>query len=193
MSYGTKHKGRLVVVGDLHNFAHKSTIYHQLVHIGAVWCYNVTKPRRKEQDMPRLSITLTDQQAAALERIAAETGATKQSMIGLAITAWVREYDAKAAVTPEETEQPEPERAFTVVRTDAVSGEQVEVAWLRGRWESEEHAAILCTASKLRIDGQLFEMGEGRTFRYKLAELESAVEGPSVNAPEFRQWAGAKG
>ena len=37
----------------------------------------------------RLSITLTDSQSAALERIAAETGATKQSMIGLAISAWI--------------------------------------------------------------------------------------------------------
>lgn len=40
--------------------------------------------------MKRLSITLTDSQAAALERIAAETGATRQSMIGLAISAWIR-------------------------------------------------------------------------------------------------------
>ena len=39
--------------------------------------------------MPRLSITLTESQAAALESIAAETGATKQSMIGLAITSWI--------------------------------------------------------------------------------------------------------
>ena len=43
--------------------------------------------------MPRLSITLTDSQAAALDRIAAETGATKQSMIGLAISAWIRAND----------------------------------------------------------------------------------------------------
>lgn len=43
--------------------------------------------------MPRLSITLTDSQAAALDRIAAETGATKQSMIGLAVSAWIREHD----------------------------------------------------------------------------------------------------
>lgn len=43
--------------------------------------------------MKRLSITLTDSQAAALEKIAAETGATKQSMIGLAISDWVRVHD----------------------------------------------------------------------------------------------------
>ena len=43
--------------------------------------------------MKRLSITLTDSQAAALERIAAETGATKQSMIGLAVSDWVRVHD----------------------------------------------------------------------------------------------------
>lgn len=40
--------------------------------------------------MPRLSITLTDSQAQALDLIAAETGATRQSMIGLAITSWIR-------------------------------------------------------------------------------------------------------
>lgn len=47
--------------------------------------------------MPRLSITLTDSQAAALDRIAAETGATKQSMIGLAISAWIRDQHADGA------------------------------------------------------------------------------------------------
>ena len=47
--------------------------------------------------MPRLSITLTDSQAEALERIAAETGATRQSMIGLAISAWIRANDHLAA------------------------------------------------------------------------------------------------
>lgn len=39
--------------------------------------------------MPRLSITLTDTQAEALERISAETGATKQSMIALAVSDWL--------------------------------------------------------------------------------------------------------
>lgn len=43
--------------------------------------------------MPRMSITLTESQAAALDDIAAETGATKQSMIGLAISAWIRDYE----------------------------------------------------------------------------------------------------
>lgn len=43
--------------------------------------------------MPRLSITLTESQATALDRIAAETGATKQSMIGLAVSDWVRAHD----------------------------------------------------------------------------------------------------
>ena len=51
--------------------------------------------------MKRLSITLTDSQAAALERMSAETGATKQSMIGLAISAWIREND----VLPEDEPQ----------------------------------------------------------------------------------------
>ena len=41
----------------------------------------------------RLSITLTDSQSAALERIAAETGATKQSMIGLAVSAWIAQQE----------------------------------------------------------------------------------------------------
>ena len=47
--------------------------------------------------MPRLSITLTDSQNAALERIAAETGATKQSMIGLAVSAWIKANDIEPA------------------------------------------------------------------------------------------------
>lgn len=58
--------------------------------------------------MPRLSITLTDSQAAALDRIAAETGATKQSMIGLAVSAWIRANDylsAGAAKAPENKPQ----------------------------------------------------------------------------------------
>ena len=57
------------------------------------------------------SITLTDSQAAALERIAAETGATRQSMIGLAISAWIRANGHLAAdgmSTPENAYQ-EPE------------------------------------------------------------------------------------
>lgn len=54
--------------------------------------------------MPRLSITLTESQAAALDRIAAETGATKQSMIGLAVSAWIRANDylpAQSTPTPD--------------------------------------------------------------------------------------------
>ena len=43
--------------------------------------------------MPRLSITLTDAQAAALDRLASETGATKQSMIGLAVSEWLESHD----------------------------------------------------------------------------------------------------
>lgn len=39
----------------------------------------------------RLSITLTDQQAEQLDAIAAETGATRQSMIGLAVSQWIRQ------------------------------------------------------------------------------------------------------
>ena len=54
--------------------------------------------------MPRLSITLTDSQAQALDLIAAETGATRQSMIGLAITSWIRANGHLAASQePEDT------------------------------------------------------------------------------------------
>lgn len=58
--------------------------------------------------MPRLSITLTESQAAALDRIAAETGATKQSMIGLAVSAWIRANDylpTQPAPAPEKPSQ----------------------------------------------------------------------------------------
>lgn len=51
--------------------------------------------------MPRLSITLTATQAEALDRIAAVTGATKQSMIGLAITAWIRQNDVQETIEDE--------------------------------------------------------------------------------------------
>lgn len=58
--------------------------------------------------MKRLSITLTDSQAEALERIAAETGATRQSMIGLAISAWIRANDylpVHAQTAPEDARE----------------------------------------------------------------------------------------
>lgn len=61
--------------------------------------------------MPRLSITLTDSQAAALDRIAAETGATKQSMIGLAISAWVAEQERRAMRDSLERERRERQEA----------------------------------------------------------------------------------
>ena len=54
--------------------------------------------------MPRLSITLTESQAATLDRIAAETGATKQSMIGLAVTSWIRANEHLAAAAVKEPE-----------------------------------------------------------------------------------------
>ena len=71
-------------------YLHTSTILHLF---GVYWCilvYTCTKHKRKGATMPRLSITLTDSQAQALDLIAAETGATRQSMIGLAITSWIR-------------------------------------------------------------------------------------------------------
>lgn len=60
--------------------------------------------KRKGNEMPRLSITLTESQAAALDRIAAETGATRQSMIGLAVTSWIRSNEHLAAPTRNEPE-----------------------------------------------------------------------------------------
>ena len=54
--------------------------------------------------MPRLSITLTESQSEALERIAAETVATKQSMIGLAISAWIRANDYLPISRPNSSE-----------------------------------------------------------------------------------------
>lgn len=121
--------------------------------------------------MPRLSITLTESQSAALERIAAETGATKQSMIGLAVSAWIRANDtlpAEPNKAPENRPQ-EPERYINVER------DGVEVAWLRGRWETPEKKAVIATAMRFTRDGQLQEMG-GKSWRYQLAPNESYWE-----------------
>ena len=123
--------------------------------------------------MPRLSITLTDAQAAALERIAAETGATKQSMIGLAVTAWIRAYDVPQVVsqdTPSATvsQDESAERWYTVTR------EGCEVAWLRGRWESAEHRAII--ASAMRPSRAAEPMETTRAWRYEVQEGETVRE-----------------
>ena len=59
--------------------------------------------------MPRLSITLTESQAQALDRIAAATCASRQSMIGLAVSAWIRENEYLAeSVTKTRESAPEP-------------------------------------------------------------------------------------
>lgn len=71
--------------------------------------------------MPRLSITLTDSQAAALDRIAAETGATKQSMIGLAITSWIRSNEHLAA-EPDKPREDSPETLCEFCGAPAVGG-----------------------------------------------------------------------
>ena len=130
--------------------------------------------------MPRLSITLTESQAAALERIAAETGATKQSMIGLAVTAWIRANDVQpttptvAETVPEPTDTTaedatdEGERWFTVTREGA------EVAWLRGRWETSEHRAIIASAMRPSRDAAPMEMS--RAWRYEVQEGETVRE-----------------
>lgn len=117
--------------------------------------------------MPRLSITLTESQAAALDRIAAATGATRQSMIGLAVTSWIRTNEHLAIVTDKEPENvsQEPERYITIDR------DGVEVAWLRGRWENEERRAVIASAMRLSRDGELNELC-GAKYRYELQEGE---------------------
>ena len=124
--------------------------------------------------MPRLSITLTDAQAAALERIAAETGATKQSMIGLAISAWIRAYDVPQVAsqdTPSATasQDESAESWYTVTR------EGCEVAWLRGRWESAEHRAII--ASAMRPSRAAAPMELSRAWLYELQEGDAVTLG----------------
>ena len=71
--------------------------------------------------MPRLSITLTDSQARALDLIAAETGATRQSMIGLAVTSWIRANEHLATVAVKEPENV-PQAVCEVCGAPAVGG-----------------------------------------------------------------------
>ena len=119
--------------------------------------------------MPRLSITLTESQSAALERIAAETGATKQSMIGLAISAWIRANDVSQDTQSATVSQDEgAERWYTVTREGA------EVAWLRGRWETSEHRAII--ASAMRPSRAAEPMETTRAWRYEVQEGETVRE-----------------
>ena len=119
--------------------------------------------------MPRLSITLTETQAAALERIAAETGATKQSMIGLAVSAWIRANEVSQDTQSATVSQDESaERWYTVTR------EGCEVAWLRGRWESAEHRAIIASASRFSRGGAPVELSNA--WRYEVQEGETVRE-----------------
>ena len=120
--------------------------------------------------MPRLSITLTESQSAALERIAAETGATKQSMIGLAISAWIRENDVTVSQDTQSataSQDESAERWFTVTREGA------EVAWLRGRWESAEHRAIIASAMRPSRAAEPMELS--RAWRYEVQEGETVT------------------
>lgn len=71
--------------------------------------------------MPRLSITLTESQAAALDRIASETGATRQSMIGLAVTSWIRANE-HLAVTPSIEPENAPESFCEICGAPAIGG-----------------------------------------------------------------------
>lgn len=153
--------------------------------------------------MPRLSITLTDKQAEALERIAAETGATKQSMISLAITDWLVQYiDKQIAVEPTATETPQkttgaaekpagdgngqvhahtslkpskplPQRHFTILR------DGVPVAWLKGHWETASHCTIIVEAHKLSEHGEWHDMPadeRGRKWTHDVAPNEEVIE-----------------
>ena len=131
--------------------------------------------------MPRLSITLTESQAAALERIAAETGATKQSMIGLAVTAWIRANDVQPQQPTATETTPEPTDTTAEDATDegeerwmTVTREGTEVAWLRGRWETSEHRAII--ASAMRPSGAAAPMEMSRAWRYELQEGDTVRE-----------------
>lgn len=117
--------------------------------------------------MPRLSITLTESQSAALDAIAQQTGATKQSMIGLAVSDWIRAHGHLAtapAKTPVIASQ-EPEVYFTIER------DGIEVAWLRGRWESPEHKAVLATAMRYSRNGDLVE--QSHVWRYELEDEDN--------------------
>lgn len=135
-----------------------------------MYTYIIVGARTKgEPDMPRLSITLTESQSAALERIAAETGATKQSMIGLAISAWIRANDVSQDTPSATVSQDESaERWYTVTR------EGCEVAWLRGKWESAEHRAII--ASAMRPSRAAEPMETTRAWRYEVQEGETVRE-----------------
>lgn len=63
--------------------------------------------------MPRLSITLTESQSEELNRIAAKTGASKQSMIGLAITDWLHEQEWKEEMK-RQSEKKEPYERYVL-------------------------------------------------------------------------------
>lgn len=127
--------------------------------------------------MPRLSITLTESQAAALEAIAAVTGATKQSMIGLAITSWIRANGHLAddgKIAPEIASQElldedwhdEQEHEYVVSR------EGVDVGWYRGRLEHRQGSHyIIASAQRFSSGDTLHELG--RTWEYAIQPEDS--------------------
>lgn len=74
----------------------------------------------------RLSITLTPAQERGLNRIAMETGASRQSMIGLAISAWLRDNDRLPEPEPDtEQEEQAPRRLYQRSELLAVLGDYV--------------------------------------------------------------------
>lgn len=87
----------------------------------------------------RLSITLTDTQAEALDALAQESGATLQSMIGLAVSAWLRDQRPQAAPEPQGDG---PELLMRMMR----DGQQVQQ--VRARWADRERGTIVATARR---------------------------------------------
>ena len=95
----------------------------------------------------------------ALERIAKETGATKQSMIGLAVSAWIHEYDylpAEGPKTPEIGPQSPKGHDESMLVVERMG---VEVGWYRGRITKRQGTRrIVFTAHRLHKGGELIEL-----------------------------------
>lgn len=84
----------------------------------------------------RLSITLTDAQERALDELAEVSGASLQSMVGLAVTAWLRGQQ------PQEPQANGPELVMRMFR----DGRQVQQ--VRARWADHDRGVIVATARR---------------------------------------------
>lgn len=113
--------------------------------------------------MTRLSITLTDSQAEQLERIACETGATKQSMIGLAVTAWLRQYAAVPARRPYNRRELEAYLGDCASDFDLEAIErEITVTDAHGRvwWAvDEDELPTICSSHELALNDPTFTQG----------------------------------